>query len=81
VVKTVMAGANVTMLASELLLHGPERIRQLLEKLDQWMEQHEYLSATQMRRCMSQHSVVEPAAFERANYLKALNLFDSYLPG
>lgn len=81
VVKAVMAGANVTMLASELLLHGPERIRQLLEELGQWMEKHEYLSATQMRGCMSQHSVAEPAAFERANYLKALNLFDSYLPG
>lgn len=81
VVKAVMAGANVTMLASELLLHGPERIRQLQEELDQWMEKHEYLSVTQMRGCMSQHSVAEPAAFERANYLKALNLFDSYLPG
>jgi dihydroorotate dehydrogenase (fumarate) len=81
VVKAVMAGANVTMLASELLLYGPERIRQLLEELDKWMEQHEYLSVTQMRGCMSQSSVAEPAAFERANYMKALNLFDSYLPG
>jgi len=81
VVKAVMAGANVSMLASELLRHGPERISQVLEELDHWMEQHEYLSVTQMRGCMSQHSVAEPAAFERANYLKALNLFDSYLPG
>jgi len=81
VVKAVMAGANVTMLASELLLYGPERIRQLSEELDEWMEQHEYLSVAQMRGCMSQHAVAEPAAFERANYMKALNLFDSYLPG
>ena len=81
VVKSVMAGANVTMLASELLLHGPGRIGQLLKELDQWMEEHEYVSITQMRGCMSQHSVAEPAAFERANYMKALNLFDSYLPG
>jgi dihydroorotate dehydrogenase (fumarate) len=81
VVKAVMAGANVTMLASELLLHGPERIRQLQEELDKWMEQHEYLSVSQMRGCMSQGAVVEPAAFERANYMKALNLFDRYMPG
>jgi len=81
VVKAVMAGANVTMLASELLQHGPGRLRQLLEELDQWMEQHEYLSVAQMRGCMSQNSVAEPAAFERANYMKALNLFDSHLPG
>jgi dihydroorotate dehydrogenase (fumarate) len=81
VVKAVMAGANVTMLASELLLHGPERIRQLQEELDKWMEQHEYLSVSQMRGCMSQGAVAEPAAFERANYMKALNLFDRYMPG
>lgn len=81
VVKAVMAGANVTMLASELLQHGPERIKQLQDELEQWMEKHEYLSIAQMRGCMSQRSVTEPAAFERANYMKALNLFDSSLPG
>lgn len=81
VVKAVMAGANVTMLASELLQHGPERIKQLQEELEQWMEKHKYLSIAQMRGCMSQRSVAEPAAFERANYMKALNLFDSSLPG
>lgn len=81
VVKAVMAGANVTMLASELLLHGPGRIKQILEDLEQWMEKHEYSSINQMRGCMSQYAVAEPAAFERANYMKALNIFDNYLPG
>lgn len=81
IVKAVMAGANVTMLASELLIHGPDRITHLLEELEQWMEQYEYLSIAQMRGSMSQYSVAEPAAFERANYMKALNLFDHYLPG
>lgn len=81
VIKAVMAGANVTMMASELLMHGPDRIRQLREELEQWMEQREYLSINQMRGSMSQYAVAEPAAFERANYMKALNLFDHYLPG
>lgn len=81
VVKGVMAGANVTMLASELLLRGPVRIQRLLEELTLWMELHEYTSIAQMRGCMSQYSVAEPAAFERANYMKALNIFDGYLPG
>lgn len=81
VTKAIMAGANVTMLASELLRHGPERIGQLLTELETWMELHEYSSVTQMRGCMSQQAVAEPAAFERANYMKALNLFDGSLPG
>ncbi|HET8840633.1 MAG TPA: dihydroorotate dehydrogenase-like protein [Ktedonobacteraceae bacterium] len=80
VIKAVMAGANVAMLASELLTHGPERIHELLEELKEWMEQREYNSIDQMRGCMSQYAVAEPAAFERANYMKALNLFDGYLP-
>jgi hypothetical protein len=29
---------------------------------------------------MSQLAVAEPAAFERANYMKALSSFDRYLP-
>jgi dihydroorotate dehydrogenase (fumarate) len=81
IVKAVMAGANVTMLASELLQYGPNRFKQLLAELDVWMEQHEYTSIAQMRGCMSQYAVAEPAAFERAQYMKALNLFDHYLPG
>lgn len=80
VVKGLMAGANVTMLASELLLNGIERLSQLQEELDYWMETHEYTSVTQMRGCMSQAAVAEPAAFERANYMKALATFDPYLP-
>jgi dihydroorotate dehydrogenase (fumarate) len=45
-----------------------------------WMEEHEYISISQMRGSMSQRSVNEPAAFERANYMKALSSFDSRLP-
>ncbi|HET8841597.1 MAG TPA: hypothetical protein VFN35_09030, partial [Ktedonobacteraceae bacterium] len=80
VVKAMMAGANVAMLASELLARGPGRIQQLIEELEEWMEKHEYSSIKQIRGCMSQYAVAEPAAFERAHYMKALNLFDGYLP-
>jgi dihydroorotate dehydrogenase (fumarate) len=79
VVKGLMAGANVTMLASELLLHGPDRLASLLSELNQWMEEHEYTSVSQMRGSMSQRTVAEPAAFERAHYMKALNLLDKRL--
>jgi len=80
VLKAMMAGASVAMMASELLAHGPGRLGQMLAGIEHWMEEHEYESIAQMQGCMSQRAVAEPAAFERANYMKALNTFDYYLP-
>lgn len=76
VVKGIMAGAKVTMVASEILAHGPSRIGQLVKGLSTWMTEHEYTSVKQMTGAMSQKSVAEPAAFERANYITALNTWD-----
>jgi dihydroorotate dehydrogenase (fumarate) len=72
VLKGLMAGAKITMMASELLQSGVRRISQILEGMVQWMEEYEYESVVQMQGSMSQQSVAEPAAFERANYMKVL---------
>lgn len=77
VLKAMMAGAKVTMLASELLQNGLKRIGEILTDMNAWMETFEYESIRQMQGSMSQKSVAEPAAFERANYLKALQTFDN----
>ncbi len=79
VLKAMMAGANVAMMASTLLESGIGRIMHILTDLQEWMEEHEYESIEQMRGSMSQRAVAEPAAFERANYIKALNTFDQYV--
>jgi dihydroorotate dehydrogenase (fumarate) len=71
--KMLMAGADVTMMCSALLEKGPQHIATMLSGLTQWMEEKEYVSVAQMKGSMSQRSVAEPAAFERANYMKALN--------
>lgn len=76
VVKAMMAGANVTMLASELLANGVNRLKTILTGLDNWLEAYEYRSITQMRGSLSQLHCAEPAAFERANYMRALTTFD-----
>jgi dihydroorotate dehydrogenase (fumarate) len=77
VLKGLMAGAKVTMMASELLQNGIKRISQILDEIRTWMDEHEYVSIAQMIGSMSQQNCAEPAAFERANYLKTL---DSYRP-
>ena len=76
VLKAMMAGARVTMLASELLQNGIGRIAEILEDIESWMDEFEYISIQQMQGSMSQQAVAEPAAFERANYMKALQSYD-----
>ena len=76
ILKAIMAGAQVAMVASELLWDGSiKRVSELLDHTRTWMEEHEYLSIKQMLGSMSQKSVKDPAAFERANYMKVLNSF------
>jgi dihydroorotate dehydrogenase (fumarate) len=76
VLKMLMVGANVTMMASELLTHGVSRLTEIKKDLITWMEEHEYTSVQQMRGSLSQKSVKHPAAFERAHYMKALNNYE-----
>jgi dihydroorotate dehydrogenase (fumarate) len=75
VIKMLMAGADVTMMCSALLKSGPQHITTVLSEVRDWMLEHEYISLQQMKGSMSQKSVADPAAFERANYMKALNQY------
>jgi dihydroorotate dehydrogenase (fumarate) len=80
VVKAMMAGASVAMMTSNLLAYGIEQLTVILATLQEWMVEHEYDSIATMKGSMSQRAVADPAAFERANYMKALSSFDRYLP-
>jgi dihydroorotate dehydrogenase (fumarate) len=75
VIKAMMAGAKVVMLASALLHHGPQHITSLLEGMQAWMQEHDYQSIQQMQGSMSQKAVSEPSAFERANYMRVLSSY------
>ncbi|MBK1986258.1 dihydroorotate dehydrogenase-like protein [Sphaerospermopsis aphanizomenoides BCCUSP55] len=77
VIKMLMVGANATMLCSVLLRHGIDHIRCLEKDLREWMLNHEYESVKQMQGSMSQLNCPDPSAFERAQYMKALQ---SYKP-
>ena len=75
VIKMLMAGANITMLCSTLLRHGIDHISLIEQRLRQWMEEREYESVRQMRGSMSQVHCENPAEFERAQYVRALQSF------
>jgi dihydroorotate dehydrogenase (fumarate) len=75
VVKALLAGATVTQVVSCLLRKGTGHVTALIDGLRYWMEEHEYESVAQMRGALSLANCPDPAAFERANYLKTLQLW------
>ena len=75
VLKAMMVGARVAMMTSALLTHGIGHLNTVRADLLTWMEQHEYESIRQMQGSMSHRSVANPAAFERANYMKVLSSY------
>lgn len=75
VIKLLMAGADATMLCAALLKNGVKAVTTMLNGLMYWMDEHEYESIEMMQGCMNQRACPDPGAFERANYMKALNSF------
>src|SRR5215211_4381765 len=72
VVKVLLAGADVAMMTSALLHNGPDHLRPVEMRLRDWMDAHRYETIDQLRGQLSQRSVPDPGAFERANYIKTL---------
>jgi dihydroorotate dehydrogenase (fumarate) len=77
VVKSMMAGAKVTMLASALLQNGIGYLRPLRNQLEAWLERREYESVEQMQGSMSQRNVPNPKAFQRSNYMRVLSSYST----
>ncbi len=71
-VRAIMAGAHGVQMVSSLLLYGTDHLAKTLSNLCEWMEEHEYASIAQMRGSMSLERCPNPAAFERANYMRVL---------
>jgi dihydroorotate dehydrogenase (fumarate) len=72
VLKVLLAGADVAMMTSALLRHGPDHLRRVEVGVGDWMDGHGFETVDQLRGQLSQRSVPDPAAFERANYIKTL---------
>lgn len=75
--KLLMAGADVTMMASALLREGIDHLRVVEQEMRDWMEQHEYDSVAQLKGSMSQLNSDNPSAFERAQYMRAISGYPS----
>jgi dihydroorotate dehydrogenase (fumarate) len=72
VIKALLVGADVVMMASVLLQRGPGYLKQMVEELENWLEEKEYESVEQLKGSMSRIRCSDPSELERANYMKAL---------
>jgi dihydroorotate dehydrogenase (fumarate) len=76
-IKAVMAGAHGVQMVSALLEAGPAYLKKVREDMARWLEEHEYQSLRQMQGSMSLSRCANPKAYERANYLKILQSWES----
>jgi dihydroorotate dehydrogenase (fumarate) len=75
--KVLLAGANVAMMTSALLRHGPEHVRVVEGELRAVLAERDYDSVAQLRGSMSRSAMPDPAGFERANYVRTLKSWSS----
>ena len=73
--KLLLAGADVAMMTSALLRHGPFHLAEVLSGVTEWFTDREYESVEQARGSLSHAAVPDATAYERANYMRTLTSF------
>lgn len=73
--KALLAGADVGMIASVLYQKGTREVEQILAGVQKWMEENDYDSVEQLKGSMSRENCPDPSAFQRGNYMKTLTSF------
>jgi len=71
-IKMLLAGADVTHLCSTLLEHGPRQLNRILRGIENWLDESPYDSIEQIKGVLSHRQIPDPAAYERASYVKIL---------
>ena len=72
ILKAMMSGADAVQMVTSLIQNGPNHIESVLKNLVEWMEEKEYISVEQMKGSISLHHTSNPAAYQRANYMRIL---------
>jgi dihydroorotate dehydrogenase (fumarate) len=71
--KVLLAGADVGMVASVLYHRGDGVIEELLSGLKSWLDQSDFHSIEQLKGTLSQKNCANPDEFERALYVQAIS--------
>jgi dihydroorotate dehydrogenase (fumarate) len=76
-IKAILAGAHAVQLVSAVLRHGPDFFATMRQGLVRWMEWQEVRTLNDMRGRVSLANAADAAAFERANYIRALQSWEA----
>ena len=72
VVKMLMVGSKVAMLASVLLQNGIDHLRVIEQELRAWLEQNDYPTLAAAHGILRQFHSNDASKFERAQYIRAI---------
>ena len=75
VIKSLVAGAQVGMMATAVLKKGPEHVSHTLTALRQWLSDHDYDSANALRRQWRDARAQRPTELLRVNYIEVLGSY------
>jgi dihydroorotate dehydrogenase (fumarate) len=71
-IKALLAGADAVQMVSALLRHGPAYVATMCRGLEEWLERQQSASLEDLKGTVSLKTSRDPGAFERAQYIKAL---------
>lgn len=72
-IKAILAGADVVQMVSALLRHGPAYVSTMRRGLEDWLAWQKMNSLQEMKGLVSLQTKRDPAAFERAHYIRTLH--------
>jgi dihydroorotate dehydrogenase (fumarate) len=78
--KALLVGADVAMMTSAALRHGPEHFCTVERELMRWLDDNEYIDVDELRGSVSYAAADDPSAYERANYLRTLHSYTAPYP-
>jgi dihydroorotate dehydrogenase (fumarate) len=78
-IKAILTGADAVQLVSAILRHGPTYFGAMREQLGRWMESLNIERVSDFRGRLSLANTASPGAFERAQYIRTLSGWSSWL--
>ncbi|NOZ48392.1 MAG: dihydroorotate dehydrogenase-like protein [Chlorobi bacterium] len=75
-IKQLLAGAQTVQICSTLYKNGNKQIKHILDEMEAWMEKFEYSSIDDFRGKMSYKNIKNPAAYQRAQFMKYFSNID-----
>jgi dihydroorotate dehydrogenase (fumarate) len=75
-IKAVLAGAHAMQMVSAVLQNGVGYVHTMRDALEHWMERHRFVTLDEVRGRLSAFDTRDPAAFERASYIRTLTTWN-----